>query len=120
MDLPQRKKNRLEKRFYNSGYFFVTICTKDRIPYFVGANTIRQNNGVPNTIRQNNDVPNTIRLNEYGKIIENIRLQIPSIHKNVILDEYIIMPNHIHGIILIDDAQAINNRPYGTLSQIIK
>ena len=118
MDLPQRKKNRLEKHFYNSGYFFVTICTKDRIPYFVGANTIRPHNS-------------TIHPNKYGKIIEKNRLQIPSIYENVALDEYIIMPNHIHGIIVIDavqainnpmiDAvQAINNRTYGTLSKIIK
>lgn len=112
MDLPQRKKNRLEKKIYNSGYFFVTICTKDRIQYFgVGANIIRPNN----EIDANNILPN-----KYGKTIENIRLQIPSIYENVTLDEYIVMPNHIHGIIMIDDVQAINNRPYGTLSQIIK
>ncbi len=56
------------------------------------------------------------------KTIDKYRLEIPSIYEYVILQDFIIMPNHIHAIILIDEEtnKAIDNRPYGLLSKIIK
>lgn len=104
--LPSRKKNRLGKRLYNSWWFFVTICTQEKICYFgdkdVGADTIR--------------------LNIYGKIVEKNLWNISSIYTNISLGDYVIMPNHIHIILFIDNEvnEAIDNRPYGSLSQIIK
>jgi len=99
-----RKKNRLEQWLYNRGCFFVTICTQDKISYFgdvdVGADTIR--------------------LNWYWKIVEQCRINISSIYENVSLEDFIIMPNHIHAVISIDENEAIDNRPYGTLSKVIK
>ena len=101
-----RKKNRLEKWLYNAWWFFVTICIQDKITYFwdidVGADTIR--------------------LNWYGKIIEHCRWNISSIYENVELWDFVIMPNHIHAIVFIDNGtnRAIINRPYGTLSKIVK
>lgn len=42
-----RKKNRLEKWLYNAWWFFVIICTQDKILYFsdidVGADSILLN-----------------------------------------------------------------------------
>lgn len=110
-----RKINRLKPFLYTKWYFFVTICTENKYKYFgnksVGEDTI---------------LPNKINLNIYGQIIEEYRLQIPKIYQNVSLMDYIIMPNHIHGIVVIDDIihsnKAINNRPYknNNLSIIIK
>lgn len=106
MEPTLRKKNRLGSWLYNNGCFFVTICTQDKVSYFwhvdVGADTIR--------------------LSWYGKIIEQCRRNISSIYENVDLEDFVIMPNHIHGILFIDQKQneAIDNRPYGLLSKIIK
>mgnify|MGYP001587980987 CR=1 FL=1 len=44
-----------------------------------------------------------MQLNEYGKIVDNEWLKTPTIRPYVLLDKYIIMPNHIHGIIIIVD-----------------
>ena len=38
-------------------------------------------------------------LNSIGRIAERCWLEIPQHFKNVVLHEYVIMPNHIHGII---------------------
>lgn len=94
-----RKKNRLGNWLYNNVWFFVTICIQDKVSYFwdldVGADSIR--------------------LNLYWKIIEDCRSNISSIYKNVSLMDFVIMPNHIHGILFMDQEQneAIDNRPYG-------
>ena len=40
-------------------------------------------------------------LNEFGKIAENEWLNTPVVRKNIALHAYVIMPNHIHGIIEI-------------------
>ena len=37
-----------------------------------------------------------------GGIVQNYWDEIPKHYKNVLLDEYIIMPNHVHGIIIIN------------------
>lgn len=101
-----RKKNRLEKWLYNAWWFFVTICTQDKISYFsdidIGADSIL--------------------LNGYWKIIESCRLNISSIYKKIKLWKFIIMSNHIHAIVFIDNEtnKVIDNRPYGILSKIIK
>ncbi|MFH1847277.1 MAG: transposase [Candidatus Omnitrophota bacterium] len=80
--LPARKPIRLKQYDYSqSGYYYVTICTYNRQKLF-------------GDIADNYMIPNDI-----GKIIKNTWLQIPSHFVNVKLDEYVIMPNHIHGII---------------------
>lgn len=40
-------------------------------------------------------------MNESGEIIRKCWLKIPQYFPHVVIDEYIIMPNHIHGIIFI-------------------
>jgi len=42
-------------------------------------------------------------LNELGKIVEKEWLKTSEIRKNVELDYYVIMPNHIHGIIILNE-----------------
>ena len=77
-----------------NGYYFVTICTKDRIPYF-------------------GDVINgMVQLSEIGKIAFDELQKTPEIRKdmNVTLGEFVIMPNHIHCIIIIGENEYNNNR----------
>jgi REP element-mobilizing transposase RayT len=42
-------------------------------------------------------------LNEFGKIASHEWLQTGEIRNNVVLQEFVIMPNHMHGIIEIND-----------------
>jgi REP element-mobilizing transposase RayT len=42
-----------------------------------------------------------IILNDYGKIAENLWIGLPKVFKNIILDIFVIMPNHMHAIIAI-------------------
>lgn len=58
-------------------------------------------------------------LNKFGKIVDKYWLEIPEHYKNTALDEYIIMPNHIHGVISITDVGADSIRPYAGLLKII-
>ena len=91
MELPKRKPNRIPHFDYSTpGAYFVTICTQDKAPLLstvVGG-------GAP-------DAPD-VRLSRYGEIAQKYILsgnRIPG----VTVDKFVIMPNHIHLILLVDD-----------------
>ncbi len=91
MDLPKRKQIRLPDYDYSSpGAYFVTICTKDRrcilSDIAVGAAICR---------------PSELRLTAYGEIVECAIKRIPDIYPSVLIDDYVIMPNHVHLILRI-------------------
>jgi REP element-mobilizing transposase RayT len=48
-------------------------------------------------------VDGEMQLNEAGKIVEEEWLRTPVIRTNIELDTFVIMPNHIHGIIILND-----------------
>ena len=80
----QRKSNRLKNFDYSSsGYYFVTICTRNRECLFGEV------------------VKGKMILNMQGLIINKYWLELQNKFKNISLDVYKIMPNHIHGIIVI-------------------
>lgn len=59
-------------------------------------------------------------LNQYGKIVDDCWQAIPAHFCNVDLGAYAIMPNHLHGIILIRDASVVATGPRkGSLGAII-
>jgi len=89
-----RKANRLKDYSYSrNGFYFVTTCAKNRKEYF-------------GEIKKGEMV-----LNDYGEIAEELWLEIPKHFEDVELDEHIIMPNHVHGIIIIDsDEEPVGNR----------
>ncbi|WP_343696163.1 transposase [Flavobacterium sp.] len=70
-----------------NGAYFITICTQDRKHYF-------------GEIQNNKMV-----LSEVGIIADLLWYQIPIHHKNVELGDFVVMPNHIHGILIIDNVQ---------------
>jgi len=45
---------------------------------------------------------NLIELSKIGNIAKQCWLEIPIHYPNVVLDEFIIMPNHLHGLIIIN------------------
>lgn len=95
MELKKRKSLRLKEYDYAShGAYFVTICTDQRRPIFwsstnlhVGADIIRPQTHLP--------------LSRYGRIVEQALLAIPTHYPAVTVDNYVIMPNHIHAILRV-------------------
>lgn len=83
-DKHHRRSIRLKGYDYSQpGYYFVTICSKDR-------------KCVLGKI-----IDNEMVLNNYGDIADNIWNGIADQYPNVDIDSYVIMPNHLHGIIIL-------------------
>lgn len=80
----KRKQNRLTNYNYSQpGYYFVTICTQNRICCF-------------------GDVINgEMVLNNYGQTVKTCWFDLPNHYANCNLDEFSVIPNHFHGIIII-------------------
>jgi putative transposase len=83
-NIHHRRSIRLEGYDYSQeGLYFVTICTENRHCIF------------------GNIIDGEMVLNNIGTIAYNTWLETPVIRKNIGLDVFVIMPNHIHGIIII-------------------
>jgi REP element-mobilizing transposase RayT len=68
--------------YAQNGYYFVTICTERKEKYF------------------GEIINSEISLSRMGKIVEKYWKEIPQHYPFVSVDAFIIMPNHIHGIII--------------------
>ncbi len=107
MDLPERKIMRLAGYDYSScGAYFVTICVADRNPLLwnAGADIIR---------------PNAPTLSQYGEIAARAIEQIPLHYKDVVVDKYCVMPDHVHIIVYIMPNESGRMISAPTLSVII-
>ncbi len=93
-DKHHRRSIRLKEYDYSrAGAYFITICTYNK-EYILG-----------------NIIHGEMISNEYGMIVENEWVKTAEIRTNVILDKYVVMPNHIHGIIIIlDDGRDTEHR----------
>ena len=90
-----RRSIRLQNYDYSSpGEYFITICTNNRECLFGDV------------------VSGKMVLNECGKIADEYWTQIPHKYKNVFLDAFVVMPNHIHGII------GVESHPVGAIHEL--
>ena len=81
-----RRSIRLKGHDYSqAAAYFVTICTQDRMCLFGDV------------------VDDEMRLNEAGRVAQECWLGIPIHFPHVALDAFVIMPSHVHGIIVIAD-----------------
>ena len=97
----ERKRNRLKNYDYSQdGFYFVTICTKDRKEFF-------------GKIKDNK-----MMLNKYGMVVENRWLWLEKRYNYVHLDEFIVMPNHLLGILIIGNNHRDRSRPVPTIRSI--
>ncbi len=112
-EFSERKSTRLNKFDYSStGAYFVTICVQDRKPIL--SEIIRTNN--PSVNETNNtavggdvlDAPYNVKLLPYGEIAEKYINQINDYYDNIKIDSYVIMPDHIHAIIVIKPSKNAN------------
>ena len=103
--LTGRKPNRLKNYDYTAnGAYFITICVKDRKCILsrisVGADIIR---------------PYQIQLTQSGQIVAKAIRSVSSHYDNVSIDHYVIMPNHVHLLLRIDESSGrIISAPTGS------
>lgn len=101
------RSTRLKNWDYSSpGYYFVTICTRNFQPFF------------------GEIIDGVMRLTPVGEIVHRFWSEIPEHFPNIGLDEFVIMPNHMHGIIIIHECvetqHAASLPKPGSLSTIIR
>ncbi|MFH2139015.1 MAG: hypothetical protein ABII88_11005, partial [Candidatus Omnitrophota bacterium] len=100
--LKTRKLNRFKNYNYSTnGYYFVTICSKNREIIFGEYSKNPVGTGLA-PVRYNVHYKNNMKLSKLGNIIEKQWIDMPNQYNNVELDQFMIMPNHIHGIIIIN------------------
>ena len=81
---PKRASPRMGWYDYSTpGYYFVTICTKEKSRIF----------GEPGS------------LNDAGCIAQQILEEIPNHFTGVKVDKFVVMPNHIHVILVLEDGK---------------
>jgi len=98
----KRKSIRLKKYDYSqNNAYFLTICTKNRQPFLGKV------------------INSHIKLTEMGKTVKSFWLKIPEHFDNLELDEFTVMPNHLHGIIIIirNSETAVGVRNFEPLPQ---
>ena len=102
MTLPKRKPTRLKNYDYsNNGYYFITVCTYNKqkiLCDIVGDGAF--------------DVPK-IKLSKIGAIVEKYILSTNNINE-LTVDKYVIMPNHIHLIIFLQNQNGTSRAPSPT------
>ena len=102
MELPIRKPTRLKNYDYNSdGAYFITICTHNKQKILcdvVGGGAI--------------DAPKCV-LTKTGEIVEKYILSTNKI-PDITVDKYVIMPNHIHLLLLVESTGGTSRAPSPT------
>ncbi len=99
-EIHHRQSIRLKEYDYSqNGVYFITICTQNKECLFGEIED------------------GEMRLNDAGKIIDRWWHKMKNKFPNIELDEYIIMPNHFHGILIIQNVDPVGailcNRPQG-------
>jgi len=90
-DLPQPRSIRLQGHNYASpGWYFLTICTAFRLPLF------------------GRIVAGRMALSKAGALVDAEWRRTPAIRSYVQLDAFVIMPDHIHGIVVLVEPRPVS------------
>jgi REP element-mobilizing transposase RayT len=90
---PRHQPLRLPGYDYSqAGTYFITVCTQNRLMLFGEV------------------IDSDVRLNEMGMIVQQTGDDLPRHYHGIDLDAFIVMPNHVHGIIILADQ---SERRYG-------
>jgi putative transposase len=101
--LPRRKPLRLKGFDYAAaGWYFVTVCSHDRACLF------------------GEIVADSVRLSDIGRVVEGCWLELSKYFAHIATDAFVVMPNHIHGIVSSASKEpgAMNRAP--TLGQVVR
>ncbi|MBQ6427777.1 MAG: transposase [Oscillospiraceae bacterium] len=106
-EFPKRKQIRLPEFDYSSGAYFVTICTQDR-------RCILSDVAVGEGL-----APPAVRLSAIGQCVEEEIHAVTKRYESVRINNYVIMPNHVHLIVSICE-QTGGASPSPTLADIVR
>ena len=85
-DFRHRRSIRLKGYDYEqAGAYFVTVCTQERACFFGDV------------------MDDEMQLNDAGRMVEHWWFELNQKFPAVETDEFVIMPNHLHGIVVITD-----------------
>ena len=97
--LPKRKHPRMDRYDYSTaGAYFITVCTQNRrclLSRIVGRGL----------------APAEIQYTAYGQIAQEQLLMLEQRYPSLKIDQYVIMPNHIHAILLLEETAGDSQRP---------
>ena len=100
----ERKGNRLKNYDYSQpGHYFITICVHSEL----------KGHNIFGSIKTRK-----MELNKKREILNKVWQNLPGHYHNCLLDEYIIMPDHFHGIVeIITDDDNVGNgiKPFPTI-----
>ena len=89
-----RRSIRLQTYDYSrGGGYFITTCTQKRVSLF----------GEILPTSQHPEGITTMQCNEWGAIVSDHWRGLAELHPNICLDDYVVMPNHFHGILIFTD-----------------
>ena len=92
----QRRSIRLKEYDYSQeGAYFVTVCTQKHYCLF------------------GKIVDGAMLLNQFGEIVHNEWMRTAIARPNAAIDSFIVMPNHLHGIIIINEYNIRRGDPAG-------
>ena len=95
---PNRKNPRMKHYDYSTpNYYFITICTHNKICIF----------GEPG------------KLNGFAEYVVQCLQELPLHFPNTVVDKYVIMPNHIHMILILQDGSCNLSTVIGQLKSYI-
>ena len=93
-ELPQRKRNRLPCFDYNTPHpYFITVCTADKRCV------------LGRVAGESSALPPHVELSSWGNVVEAAIREIPMRYPMLKLDKYVVMPNHLHMILWIEEAE---------------
>jgi len=81
----------------SNGLYYITICTKDRIQYF--GQIVNEPTSKKEAI---------LKMTPIGEVAYNNWKAIPDHYPFIELDEFALMPNHLHGIIFINKPDKVD------------
>ena len=100
-DIHHRRSIRLKDYDYSKeGAYFITICTYNRLCIFGKIEDVE------------------MHLSSIGEIIKKHWEKLPSHHAHLSLAEWVIMPNHLHGILVLAERESLETR--SGVSEIIR
>lgn len=90
-----RRSIRLKGYDYSqAGAYYITVCTQDRECLF------------------GNVTDGQMQLSDAGRIIQSVWYALPQFYEDIELDAFVVMPNHVHGVVVIGPAVgAIHESP---------
>ncbi|GAC1374440.1 MAG: transposase [Aquirhabdus sp.] len=94
-DRHHRRSIRLKHYDYSqAGLYFITLCTHQRLSLFGDV------------------VAGEMQLNEMGRVVQDVWQDLPNHYTHVELDCFVVMPNHVHGIVRFNgDVRSIHQSP---------